>query len=262
MQEYHKNYVKDILDIENPFDDLFASADHSSNMILHARNGKLPKYVDGKTKDMKQKDEKDLMWYAKPFVWNYITGGLPVDTIRERLYNNLVPVSYKTDKYPWVRARDAIVNNEKESLENFDERQRAGALARDEIYAQYLHIPKNKRRNVGFELEDAKYKPTLNDKGEHYYSINFGESGDEVRRAIINNAMKTSAVLDDGIDADGYSDFYNLPGLLPNQVKASVVLNDLLGWHRVGRAIDPKKGDYVSYWDRWDLTPVGRNGED
>lgn len=230
---------------------------------MQFKNGKLPEYENGKTRNMKQENERDLMWYAKPFAWKYITNGLPIDTVRERLYNNLIPVSYRTnDKYPWTRARDAIVNNEKESLEKFDERQRAGALARDEIYAQYLHIPKNKRRGIGFELKDSKYKPTLNDKGEHYYSINFGEDEDKVRGAIINNAMKTSAVLDDGIDADGYSDFYNLPGLLPNQVKSSIVLNDLLGWHRVGRGIDPKKGDYVSYWDRWDLTPIGRTGED
>lgn len=200
----------------------------------------------------------NLSWYS-PFVWDYITGGLPVNTVRERLYNNLVPVQYKTDQYPWTRVRNAVVNNQKENY-HFDDRQLAGAAARDEIYAQYLHIPKNKRRGVGFELNPSKYKPTYGDKGEQYWSIDF--QSPEIQQAIINNAMYTSKVLDDGIDADGYSDTLDIRGLRPGETKSSTVLQDLLGWHKVGRNIDPRKGDYVSYWDRWDLTPVGRSGKD
>ena len=65
-----------------------------------------------------------------------LTFGLPLDTVRRRLYDNLSPVSYD---HPVIRYLKAVKKNKSEG--NYK--------TRDDIWATYLQIPKEERHDLG-----------------------------------------------------------------------------------------------------------------
>lgn len=46
------------------------------------------------------------------------------------------------------------------------------------------------------------------------------------------------------------------------QSKVADTLSDAFGAHTISRNVDPNKGEYISYYDLWDLAPFKGHGSD
>ena len=210
--------------------------------------------------------------YIKNKIYNYITGGLPIDTVRRRLYNNLFQgydpgISNLYDNIK--RVRNAVVNNKEEyTLSDKSYRQRY----MDDLFAEYLQIPKSKRRNIIKNLlTDSPYKPSINKNNVNYKRINHryisGHSGlhpdDEERlvNAVMKGEYKNSLDKYD-INTDMPSSNISHGPVPLNKTAISRVLSNYgLGTHTISRGKD-NKGEYVSYYDLWDMAPTKNSGGD
>lgn len=101
----------------------------------------------------------------------------------------------------------------------------------DGVYAEYLQIPENKRRSK-YKLQKSKYRPTVGDEDVSYYTIPIDA---ETKDAIVENAT-----------------------LLPigKNTLSTILMGYNHGEHTIGNGMDKKRGQYVSYYDRWDLNPL------
>lgn len=186
------------------------------------------------------------------YYYNYATGNLPIDTIRYRLYNNLTPYGYNN---PIERMHKAIVENEPDS----GTRNKNWFFSpRDVIFATYLNIPTNMRRNTMFPktLSMSDYKPTKGEEDQIYYK--HPSIGDNDIRGLLKDVHGLRYLAK---DENGH--YYSRGGnkeqdrqLNFGENKVSHVLGSL-GDHTLGRGVDPKKGEYVSYYDLWDIAPFG-----
>ena len=185
--------------------------------------------------------------------YNYATGNLPIDTIRMRLYRNLWPYGYND---PIERVHNAVVQNQQDH--RFKKTGDTHLSPRDVIFATYLQIPKNLRRHTSYPtvLQQSDYKPTLGDIDKTYYKL--PELTNTEKVGLIKDAQGLRYLARDenghyyvrGRDTDRKLD------LNFGQNKVSRVLGDL-GSHTIGRGVDPQKGEYISYYDLWDLSPFG-----
>lgn len=184
-----------------------------------------------------------------------ISGGLPADTIRNRLYRNLRPVGYESSILDNIkRFRNAVKYNRVENDgDSYDG-------ARDDLWAQYLGIPENNRRST-YKIHVSPYKPSINSENGQYYALDLAQIEKDF---IVKDAMQYSMMPESFKDTGrpNYLKFKELPPLNRNQNKLSNALNMQLGTHTIGRGTDKKKGDYVSYYDKWDIAPVGWYGPD
>lgn len=191
-----------------------------------------------------------------PFLQSYIDnqiapvnaaiGNKSIDEVRWLLYNHLSPVGY-------YKAQERLISalNHKQT----DKPSYELHPLRDDIWATYLNIPKEKRHNITkMILRPSDYRPS---KGNVYKAYKLALSHSE-KDDIINEALspyitrtsrkKTRIVKNDVL---GF-----------NQNKVSNILNKYLGNHTIGRGLD-SKGEYVSYYDLWDLNPIDTEaGED
>ena len=138
--------------------------------------------------------------------------------IRQRLYDNVVPFGYNN---PVERIASAVFlnkpSNKQEYVGNRD--------ILDDLWGTYLGIPKN-RRHYNPVLKTSKYKPT-NSKGSNQDYVSIPFANDDIDH-IIKEALW--------------------------QGERSQLLNPELGTFTVDTGRD-KKGQYVSYYDKWDLNP-------
>lgn len=205
--------------------------------------------------------------YIKGKIYNYVTGGLPINVVRNRMYNNLFQgydagISNLSDNIK--RVRKAIINNQKEKI--LGQANLTRQVFMDDLFAEYLQIPKNKRRNIPKNyLTDSPYKPNINKNNINYKRINHryvtGHSGlhpdDEER--LVNAVMKGEYT--NKIDA--YSANKNLQSTSTNHSPiplnktaiSNVLMNYGLGTHTISRGKD-NRGEYVSYYDLWDMAPT------
>lgn len=174
-------------------------------------------------------------------------GKKTIDFIRKRLYNNVLPWGYNDIPQ---RAYNAIVKNKKEVDETRDK------ALRDDLWATYLQIPKKERHNIKggkVTLEKANYSPKGVNPNKEVYK--FKDLLDVTKFGLLNYA---------GIIP--YSINFNSGEYLPIGKNRVVYPKDLgaftelegLGQFTVGRGYD-KKGDYVSYYDSWDLGETNKN---
>ena len=215
---------------------------------------------------------EDLKSNIKKKVYNYITGGLPVDIVRQRLYRNLFQgydpgITNIIDNLK--RVRRAVVDNKQEINTNSLMKEQAVKYRQrymDDLFAEYLQIPAKQRRNFfgRNHLEDSPYKPRISKDNVNYKRIvngyAVGHSGlhptDEEK--LVNAVMKgehTNAI--DAYNANkGYRQTTTNHG--PVDLNKSVTSNILsgygLGTHTISRGHD-NKGEYVSYYDLWDMAP-------
>ena len=141
-----------------------------------------------------------------------------VNNIREKLYNNVVPFSYGDITN---RLYSAIVDNKSYSKQVMPDSGNYDAL--DEIYANYLQIPKNKR-HYDSVLKTSKYKPSKSkDKTALYYAMPLSN---KEKQRLIKYALNGS----------------------------TSEVNPELGEYKLGLGEDIN-GKYVSYYDNWDLNP-------
>ena len=103
----------------------------------------------------------------------------------------------------------------------------------NEIWANYLKIPYEKRHTLGKQhmLFQSKYKPSLSKNNSEYTAIKLDDDHKEKLLEETDN-LKFGQSVNSEIFAD-----YNL------------------GIHTVGKGMDPKRGEYRSYYDKWDLNP-------
>lgn len=138
--------------------------------------------------------------------------------IRQRLYDNIIPFGYNN---PVERIASAVFLNKPS-----DKQEYAGNRdILDDLWGTYLGIPKD-RRHYDPVLRTSKYKPTNSkDNNQNYVSVPF--ANDDIDY-IIKEALW--------------------------QGERSQLLNPELGTFTVDTGRD-KKGQYVSYYDKWDLNP-------
>lgn len=159
---------------------------------------------------------------------NKLYNGLPtsIEDLRYNLYKNLNPsMGYNN---PVKRVYEAATNTGADGMWNRD-------LMADDAYATYLQIPENKRKSKRL-LQRAKYKPT---KGDSTY--------DDVYALPLKNSEHDWGVLVE--DASGLQ-----IGESRAATKLPVTGYNVLGNYTLSRGYDGR-GEYVSYYDDYDLNP-------
>ena len=100
----------------------------------------------------------------------------------------------------------------------------------DGVWAEYLQIPKNKRRS-SYQLQKSSYRPTVGDASNvNYYTIPV-DADTKARLVREGTALQTG-----------------------KNKNSRVLANYNSGTHTIGKGRD-SEGDYVSYYDRFDLNP-------
>lgn len=122
--------------------------------------------------------------------------------------------------------------------------------------ATYLNIPINKR-HYQKELEKSQYAPTKGNKSSTYYKLQLDNNDKE---ALINESRginyKLGGYNTDKINSSDGQLIYDGTPLNYGESKSSKVLSSHnLGTHTLSRGFDPQKGEYVSYYDQWDINP-------
>lgn len=147
-------------------------------------------------------------------------GNIVLDWIRKQLYDKIDPVGYNQ----FVdRVKAAILGKGEDKYNK----------VRDDIFATYLKIPKDERHNVkeAKKVSDATYTPTKSSENSTYHKIDLT---DKEKDALIYDALRSNANVGDNYTSHVFEHFF--------------------GPHQVGRGKD-EKGEYVSYYDLWDLDP-------
>lgn len=140
------------------------------------------------------------------------------NVIRQRLYDNIIPFSYNK---PIQRLYSAIAKNKPSNYEKMPDSGNYDAL--DELWANYLQIPAN-RRHYDSVLQESKYKPSISkNNSAKYYALPLT---DEDKQRLITRVTR-------GSDSE---------------------MNPELGEYKLGLGED-NKGKYVSYYDDWNLNP-------
>lgn len=162
-----------------------------------------------------------------------------IQEARERMYKGLAPrLNYTTDALKSL-TNTMLYNEYDEEFKNSSDASyefvydNKNADAVDAIYGQYLNIPINKRFRKTY-LNKSNYKPTIGNDNEEYYKL-------DLDRNTLNNIMLDGANLE-----------FN------KSILSRKLSHYNLGDHTLSRGFD-NKGDYVSYYDRWDLNPFHGN---
>jgi hypothetical protein len=181
-------------------------------------------------------EEEQTLSGKKPNIFNklikqYLFGDISDDEVKRRLYHNVEPHNYKfyDGESSVKRIKDAVKKNESE-YDKLMEGYNSFSSSRDDIYAEYLQIPKSERHTIEGKtiVSDARYSPTKG-TSENLKKINLGEED-------ITNLVDSGLQLKHGKN------------------KVDTPLSYYFADHTVGRGFD-NKGDYVSYYDLWDLNP-------
>ena len=155
--------------------------------------------------------------------------------IRDRLYNNIVPLSYDD---PIKRIFNALILNKKEEVDPRLNEEYVDYIY--DAYAMYLDKP---QENDSFI--PSKYKPSISkDNSATYYA--YPKLEEKLKKKISRGS---------GINLSGLD---NLP--IEEEIKkinateSSIYVDPSLGTFKVGTGKD-EKGNYISYYDIWDVNP-------
>lgn len=164
---------------------------------------------------------------SQPSFIENLNPALSKEEARLRLYNQVSPV--------WGFTNDTMGSAMETLLYNKGRWPKEEVIIDDPyvdgVWAEYLQIPENQRRSK-YKLKNSDYKPTQGAVKDTYFKIPINK---KTQDALISEGMqlplgknKTSTLL------EGYNH----------------------GEHTIGNNIDPKKGQYISYFDIWDLNPL------
>lgn len=224
---------------------------------------------------------KGMMKYI-PFLQSYIDkriskyDNLSDEVIRERLYKNLYQGYDPNSPFEALdRVEQAVLLNKQENGIKDEYRQ----SYMDDLFAEYLSIPKEQRRpNTIYGkdyIEDSPYVPTKKTKNIKYkkinhkdrYGFNYGLRPD-IKEQLITEAITGTYNIDKSFNGNIRRFLEENLGFEGNDLPLKIGQNRTtniipsLGTHTIGRGVDPKKGEYVSYYDLWDLSPDSKGGED
>lgn len=184
-----------------------------------------------------------------------IIGDLPLDTVRYRLYNNIAPHSYANVK---DRFKSAVKYNTPSEIDRLN----IHRSYRDDIFAEYLQIPDTLRRgNPAYKIKkNSNFMPAVR------------KSNDDVYFHLPLSRIDWEEIIGDV--KNGYTYFehnpkyelsgskrYKISPLGIGESAPSKRLGEFLGNHTISRGYD-NRGEYVSYYDKWDLAPLKGYGED
>lgn len=193
---------------------------------------------------------------------------LGVEEVRRRLYDNIVPISYVDYK----RRLKSALNGETSNYDKALSKYRDDSRLRDNIWAEYLQIPENERHNYedATKISESNYSPTKTTNNNiDYKKIDL--SPEEIESLIERG-------ISGGYDLTKFGEQHK-PTLFesrktrdkiygendPLEIGENRVSETLAGYfgpHTIGRGLDPQRGEYVSYYDKWDLAPYKVYGED
>ena len=243
--------------------------------IFRKNGGKL--FEMGGPGDWLKEKAVDL-WYKKNIKPK--VDELGIDEVRDRLYRNISPYSYVDAKW---RIKDAL-DNKLPEFESFQKEHGEVIFPadRDDIFATYLNIPIEKRRWAGMNSDgtytnnsphrviDSQYKPSFSkDKDAKYKTLTLRYAD---RAALMLMATQGAEDISDYsiekgnitpvfANYDKYRDVYREPMNI-GDTRVTGALRRYFGPHTISVGLDPYKGEYVSYYDKWDLAPFSGNGED
>ena len=178
-------------------------------------------------------------------VRKYLFGKREDDDIRRSLYDNLYPYGYgETDMFESLaRVKDAANGKRDPRWILFDGDNSIGSGGvddgkyygdRDDIFATYLGIPEEERhkdfRDKLAKVTRSDYRPTIGNENNEYYKIGLA---DEQKDWLIDSGV----------------------GIPIGKSAVSNPLDRYFGDHTVSHGID-ERGEYVSYYDKWDINPL------
>ena len=122
--------------------------------------------------------------------------------------------------------------------------------------ATYLGIPVNKR-HYQKELNKSQYVPSKGNQSNIYYKLDLDNRDKE---NLINESKGINynfgGYNTNQINNDEGQLIYDGTPLNYGESKSSKILSSHnLGTHTISRGFDSKKGEYVSYYDQWDINP-------
>ena len=219
----------------------------------------------------------------KSITKKFLFGDNSDETIRERLYQHITPSPYK---HVIPRVRSAVVKNtpHKKDIEYrtvYAGQDGYARKATDDAFAEYLQIPFDKRRykrGEEYTITDSEYSPKISTPGTKYKKLVLPEieiqglidvthggyqTGKKTKEEYISKARQnapyrhSAEYLQNRPDSEFSPTKGNILPLGKNQ--SMYFVRPALGKAAIGRNIDDK-GEYVYYYDKWDLTPFGRDG--
>ena len=170
-----------------------------------------------------------------------------IDEVRLRLYDNIHPFGYENaqSRIDYAINKEPLSDIERKNYP-YSEKDFYENKLRDDIWRTYLNVDKKYSHygdGNGHKVIESKYKPTNSNENKKYYTITH----------------------------DDYNGLYSggIKGKLVNEVlfgaikhgenRLSNTLGRYFGNHTISRGMDPKKGDYVSFYDLWDIAPSEKN---
>lgn len=143
--------------------------------------------------------------------------------VQKWFYDNIDPIGYNDIR---DRIKYALTKDTNEGY----------SYGRDQIWADYLNIPEEERHDLpSMNITTSNYKPTIGGENRVYKKID------------LNDKEKLNVI---------YDALGNVP-MGTNKVRTynNNTLVNYFGPHTIGRGFDPERGEYISYYDAWDLEP-------
>lgn len=224
----------------------------------------------------KSEKDKDAQLTNNKFL-NWLLNNNTREQLRLNAYNEINPSGYSGGGLgAYWRAYKGLTkpgNKQQSRINNKNTLYRETSIDRDDIWRTYLGIPSENAHYIQGEIFPtvifSKYKPTKGSNNSNYYTLsNIPQRYiDDMIRPVIGRYTN-------GVPALIYK---NKPIVLSNLAPLSIGQSELahnedgrhsmggtayFGTYTLGRGLDPQKGEYVSFYDKWDLTPIKKYGED
>lgn len=176
----------------------------------------LPKFQSGKDSETNSQDPFGIV-------------SIPINKIRKRAYRNINPLdgyNILENGKTFFTGDSLIYDNDK--LVEFGDVTTPVQIV-DDIWANYLQIPTSERR-YNTRIRQSLYKPSVGGEPVKYYKLPLSDSDKDI---LIS-----------------HTDNLNIGKNTVSQIFERYNLEN----HTIGRGYD-SKGEYRSYYDRWDLNP-------
>lgn len=171
----------------------------------------------------------------------YDEGG-PVNFVRKRLYDNVIPFGYNQ---PVERVYNAVVKNKKEQYDPDYGVSEDTAETLDALWGTYLNIPEGQRHPI---YEGNGITRSAGPDNKTYYQL---KNLDPIIDEIISEGLG----YEERYKKHPLSDWnYRYKSPLKHGQTSTVSQNQILGDYQVSRGYD-ERGDYLSYSDVWDINP-------
>lgn len=167
-----------------------------------------------------------------------------IDYTRRKLYDNVIPFGYNN---PLQRVYNGVVLDKKEQYDPAYRVSSDTAETLDDIWGQYLSIPKNKRHKI--HSSNGIVRSAGPDNKEYWQLKNLDPIIDEV----VNTGLGWEERVQKIPGESPWVYYHHEPIKLGERVQ-SKTQNQILGEYQIGRGFD-NRGEYLYYQDTWDINP-------